>query len=580
MAETIISPGVLATENDQTFITSQPIEAGAAIIGPTVKGPVEKPTIVTSYSDYILKFGDSFLSGSQTYTYLTSLSTKNYFDNGGTSLLVTRVTSGSFTSATSSVIYDSGSLNNVFILETLAEGEIMNSESTLNSDGTLPSGSIDNIRWQITGTNTTDGTFSLLIRRGDDSTNSPIALETWTNLSLDPYSSNYVEKVIGNQTETLTKDGTDYYIALDGEYENKSNYVRIKQVNIKTPNYFDNSGVAKSVYTSSIPIASSGSFGSAVGSNIPTGKAGQYYQYISDPAISANHNTQGLIPSDYDDAISLLTNKDIYNYDFITTPGLIYNSTFTNSVSTLNTLITNCKTRGDVLAVIDSAKYGSQLNTVVSNVTSLDNSYAATYWPWLKTLDPTLSTQVWVPASTMIPGIYAFNDNVAYPWFAPAGTTRGNITNASAERVLTQGNRDTLYKSNINPIATFPGAPGVVVYGQKTLQKRKSSLDRINVRRLLIELKFNITQFANDVVFEQNTSQTRRNFLNVINPYLATVQQLQGLENFRVVMDETNNTPTTIDNNQLIGQIYIQPTRTIEFILLDFNITPTGVTFE
>jgi len=580
MAETIISPGVLATENDQTFITSQPIEAGAAIIGPTVKGPVEKPTIVTSYSDYILKFGDSFLSGSQTYTYLTSLSTKNYFDNGGTSLLVTRVTSGSFTSATSSVIYDSGSLNNVFVLETLAEGEIMNSESTLNSDGTLPSGSIDNIRWQITGTNTTDGTFSLLIRRGDDSTNSPIALETWTNLSLDPYSSNYVEKVIGNQTETLTQDGTDYYIALNGEYENKSNYVRIKQVNIKTPNYFDNSGVAKSVYTSSIPIASSGSFGSAVGSNIPTGKAGQYYQYISDPAISANHNTQGLIPSDYDDAISLLTNKDIYNYDFITTPGLIYDSTFTNSVSTLNTLITNCKTRGDVLAIIDSAKYGSQLNTVVSNVTSLDNSYAATYWPWLKTLDPTLSTQVWVPASTMIPGIYAFNDNVAYPWFAPAGTTRGNITNASAERVLTQGNRDTLYKSNINPIATFPGAPGVVVYGQKTLQKRKSSLDRINVRRLLIELKFNITQFANDVVFEQNTSQTRRNFLNVINPYLATVQQLQGLENFRVVMDETNNTPTTIDNNQLIGQIYIQPTRTIEFILLDFNITPTGVTFE
>lgn len=574
MAETIVSPGVLATENDQTFISPQPIEAGAAIIGPTVKGPVEKPTIVTSYNDYTLKFGDSFLSGSQSYTYLTSISAQNYFNNGGTSLLVTRVTSGSFTAATSSAIYDSGSLNNVFVLETLAEGEIMNSESTLNSDGTLPSGSIDNVRWQITGTNTTDGTFSLLLRRGDDSTNSPVALETWTNLSLDPYSPNYVEKVIGNQTETLTQDGTDYYIAVTGEYENQSNYVRVKQVNIKTPNYFDNSGIAKNEYTASIPIASSGSFGGAVGSNISTTQ-GKYYDNIT------NTNSQGLIATDYDDAIALLTNKDVYNYNYITLPGLVYDPTnYASHISTLNTLITNCKTRGDVLAVIDSAGKGAQLNSVVSNVTAIDNSYASTYWPWLRTLDPTLATQVWVPASTMIPGVYAFNDNVAYPWFAPAGTTRGNITNASAERVLTQGNRDTLYQANINPIATFPGAPGVVVYGQKTLQKRKSSLDRVNVRRLLIELKFNIVQFANDVVFEQNTAQTRRNFLNVINPYLATVQQLQGLENFRVVMDETNNTPTTIDNNQLIGQIYIQPTRTIEFILLDFNITPTGVTFE
>ena len=530
--------------------------------------------VVTTYSEYTLKFGESFLSGSQTYTYLTSISAQNYFNNGGTSLLVTRVTSGSFTPATSSAIYDSGSLNNVFVLETLAEGEIMNSESTLNTDGTLPSGSIDNVRWQITGTNTTEGTFSLLIRRGDDSTNSPVALETWTNLSLDPYSPNYIEKVIGNQTETLTQDGTDYYIAVTGEYANISNYVRVKQVNIKTPNYFDNSGVAKNEYTASIPIASSGSFGGAVGSNISTTQ-GKYYDNIT------NTNSQGLVATDYDDAIALLTNKDVYNYNYITVPGLIYDSTnYASHISTLNTLITNCRNRGDVLAIIDSAGKGAQLNSVVSNVSSIDNSYATTYWPWLSTVDPTLSTQVWVPASTMVPGVYAFNDNVAYPWFAPAGTTRGLITNASAERVLTQGNRDTLYQANINPIATFPGSPGVTIYGQKTLQKRKSALDRVNVRRLLIELKFNIVQFANDVVFEQNTAQTRRNFLNVINPYLSTVQQLQGLESFRVVMDETNNTPTTIDNNQLIGQIYLQPTRTVEFILLDFNITPTGVTFE
>jgi uncharacterized protein len=179
----------------------------------------------------------------------------------------------------------------------------------------------------------------------------------------------------------------------------------------------------------------------------------------------------------------------------------------------------------------------------------------------------------------LIPGVYAFNDNVAAPWFAPAGVNRGIFPTAvQAERVLTQGNRDTLYQANVNPIATYPNV-GVVVFGQKTLQKKKSSLDRINVRRLLIELKSYISQVADTFVFEQNNTVTRNNFLAIINPYLASVQQQQGLTAFKVVMDETNNPPSVVDNNQLVGQIYLQPTRTAEFILLDFNILPTGATF-
>ena len=184
-----------------------------------------------------------------------------------------------------------------------------------------------------------------------------------------------------------------------------------------------------------------------------------------------------------------------------------------------------------------------------------------------------------MPASTLIPGVYAFNDNVAAPWFAPAGVNRGVLTTTiQAERVLTQGNRDTLYQANINPIATFPNT-GVVVYGQKTLVKKKSSLDRINVRRLLIELKNYITQVANTFVFEQNDAVTRNNFVSIINPYLASVQQQQGLTAFQVVMDESNNPPQVVDNNQMIGQIYLQPTKTAEYIILDFNVLPTGATF-
>jgi phage tail sheath protein FI len=146
------------------------------------------------------------------------------------------------------------------------------------------------------------------------------------------------------------------------------------------------------------------------------------------------------------------------------------------------------------------------------------------------------------------------------------------------EQKLSQSNRDTLYLGKVNPIATFPGN-GVVVYGQKTLQQKASALDRVNVRRLLIELKNYISQIGLGLVFEQNTIATRNSFLAQVNPYLDSIQQRQGLYAYKVVMDDTNNTADVIDRNQLVGQIYIQPTKTAEFIYLTFNVTPTGATF-
>ena len=180
----------------------------------------------------------------------------------------------------------------------------------------------------------------------------------------------------------------------------------------------------------------------------------------------------------------------------------------------------------------------------------------------------------------MIPGIYAFNDSTAEVWNAPAGNSRGVINNAiRAERKLTKTNRDDLYKANVNPITTSPNS-GVVVFGQKTMNKKQSATDRVGVRRLLIELKTQIGNLAENLVFEQNTASTRNDFLSQVNPYLSSIQQRQGLIDFKVVMDETNNTSQVIDNNQLIGAIYIKPTKTAEFISLSFNITPTGVTFN
>ena len=581
MAETLISPGVLARENDQSFITAQPLVRGAAIIGPTVKGPVEKPTLISSFSSFQALFGGALQSGSSQYTYLTSIAANQYFQNGGESLLVTRVTSGSFTSATSSIIpTGSGGPESglsPFVLETISEGVIMNSGDESVGNGALTNGSADNIRWEIASVNTASGVFSLLIRRGDDTQSKKVILESYNNVSLDPFSRNYINRAIGDISSTVVvaADGSGTFLQESGSNTNMSSYVRVKQVNFKTPNYFNNDGSAKDEFTGSLPTIGSGSvyggFGDATGDNINSSMPNNFYNTID------GDNTQGLEGTDYTNAIALLANQDEYQFNVISTPGLYYE----DYSPTCNSVLNNTIARGDSIYVMDLVAYNQQINDVIgsSGAGGIDSSYAASYWPWLQTVDPNSGELVYIPASTFIPGVYAFTDASSDPWFAPAGITRGGMGQVvRAERKLTSTNRDTLYEANVNPIATFP-QQGVVVFGQKTLQKAASALDRVNVRRLLITLKGYISQIADNLVFEQNTIATRQNFLTQVNPYLESVQQRQGLYAFKVVMDEQNNTPDVIDRNELVGQIFLQPTRTAEFILLDFNVLPTGATF-
>ena len=574
MAETLLSPGVLARENDSSFLTAQPLQAGAAILGPTVKGPVV-PTVVTTYSQYQNTFGTLIQSGSDYYTYFTSIAAFNYFQNGGDSLLVGRVTNGTYTSATSSIMATGSGGPSTglapFVLETLSKGTIMNTGVTEVGGGALATGSTDNVRWEIVAPNTASGTFSLLIRQGSDTANSRTVLETWTNLSLDPKASNYISRVLGDQTQTVATDGSSYYIQTTGSYNNISAYVRVKSVNYQTPDYFDNTGTAKNQFTGSLPIASSGSFNGATGTPF-TQRVGKFYDQAG---LTANADSQGVTGSDYTTMLNLLANADEYQYNVISMPGL----NRVSSATQISTVVSNAQNRGDNIAVVDVVPYGSALNTVTGQALGMDTSYGATYWPWVQAADPTTGNAVWVPASTLIPAVYAFNDNSTEAWFAPAGFNRGGLsTVVRAERKLAQGDRDSLYQGNVNPIATFPNQ-GVVVFGQKTLQKKASALDRVNVRRLLITVKDYISQIADNLVFEQNTIATRNSFLAQVNPYLTSVQQRQGLYAFKVIMDDSNNTADVIDRNQLVGQIYLQPTKTAEFIYLDFNLTPTGATF-
>ena len=580
MAESIISPGVFQRENDISFVQPAPVEAGAAFIGPTVKGPVEIPTVVTSYGEYQRKFGDTFESGSAKHEFLTSMAVKNYFDQGGNSALVTRVVNGTFSSAENSFIsasdYGDGSTQ-PFQIETLGEGVIFNNSTgsedpgAENSDGSLVSGSVDNLRWEIANVNQNQGTFSLLVRRGDDSEKSKVVLESFNGLSLDPNSDNYIERIIGNQTQTLnTADGG--YIQTSGEFINRSNYIRVSSVNIKTLNYLANDGVTinsgpSGSYTGSLPVETSGAFHSAQG-GVQDGAE------LFDAIGTTSGETQGLAQADYDDVITLLGNKDDYQFNIITAPGLIG----TEHSTQVNNIVSLAETRGDCIAVIDPVTYETTVANAAAEGATYNSSYAAAYWPWLQMRSATGKNE-WVPASVVIPGVYNFTDNSSAPWFAPAGLVRGGITGViQAERKLTRTHRDTLYSNKINPIATFPGQ-GIAVFGQKTLQTKPSALDRVNVRRLLIELKKFIGDQSRNLIFEQNTTATRNRFLATVNPYLESVVQRQGLFAYRVVMDDTNNTADVVDRNQLVGQIFIQPAKTAEFVVLDFTIEPTGATF-
>ena len=278
----------------------------------------------------------------------------------------------------------------------------------------------------------------------------------------------------------------------------------------------------------------------------------------------------------YVKAINAVSNPDDFDINLIAAPGVVrrLHSYVFDYISEM------CESREDVFFIGDVTSVNDTITDAVDQAGAVDSNYVGTYYPWVKTIDRNTNKLTAVPPSVLMPGIYAANDAVAAEWFAPAGLNRGGIVGAvSVLNRLTHSERDELYEGKVNPIASFPGE-GIVAFGQKTLQEKSSALDRINVRRLLIKVKKYIASTSRYLVFEQNTASTRSRFLNTVNPYLEAIQQRQGLYAFRVVMDESNNTPDVIDRNILAGQIFLQPTKTAEFIVLDFNILPTGASFS
>lgn len=658
MAEVLVSPGIQITETDRSYVAGTPIVAGAAILGPTVKGPVLVPTRVTSYADYVRRFGTTFMT-TQVFDgvrrnimqeFMTSMAAKSFFEQGGESLLVTRVANPkAFTPARSTEIRgaqgDSAEFA-PFIIHTISTGEIMNSakesdgtftpydtgsvvttsegkytydedgnlitltrdnsQADTKADGSLVKGTKENLRWEISNINEEAGTFNLTIRRGDDTDLSQIVLESYQNVSLDPLNENYIAAVIGDQHQNYVPavdypnvDGTtthvEAYIETLGNYTNKSAYVWIEVLR-PTYQYLANDGMtvnedASGVsYSAYLPVAQQGAFyggtgkvgviydnkmdaeGNIIGFETIDDPTGELCAYFED--IKATTKYPQTVSSEmYLDAITLMENSDDYQINIISAPGLLGEG----SMTAIDSLISVATKRGDCIVPVDLVTKDVTMPTVVAEkANKFNSSYAATYWPWLQMYSST-GRLVWVPASVIIPGIYVYTDHVAAPWYAPAGTVRGSVQGVvQTAKKLIKGNRDILYKKNVNPIATFPGT-GIVIYGQKTLQKKASALDRVNVRRLLIELKKRVKDMASGILFELNTAQLRNAFRTKLENYLEVVVQRRGLYGFHVEIDDSAE---TIDRNEFRCRIIIQPTKVIEFVYIDFTVTNTGVEFN
>jgi phage tail sheath protein FI len=523
----------------------------------------------------------------------------------------------------------------LFQFETIGAGNAANSKVKIGITNIKPAGSVNGTDY---------GTFTVVVRSFSDTNKKKSVLETWSNVNLDPNSPNYISRVIGDRKLSIDSVGkisetgdwvnNSKYVRIANLNQNApiqavpyahSAYqlpistsaavgllvpaVTYTSATSTTYGGIDLDGnTDNSIYLKPIPS------GSLTGSNavysldttdslaltgsVSTDVAKRNFIVAfqegfdgMNPATVINKgndintgNSQGFDLTNstssgsiaYGKHVSALSNADEFDINMVVTPGVIRR--LHSSVAT--DVLDMVEERNDCFYIMDTNAYGDSISQATTQAEAIDSNMAATYYPWIKTIDLNTNKLISVPPSVLLPGVFASNDRVAAEWFAPAGLNRGGLTGAvSVLNRLTQSEKDTLYESKVNPIVQFPGQ-GIVVFGQKTLQDKPSALDRINVRRLLLTVRKYIASSSRYLVFEQNTAETRNRFLNIVNPYLESIQQRQGLYAFKVVMDESNNTPDTIDRNILQGAIYLQPTKTAEFIQIDFNILPTGATFN
>jgi hypothetical protein len=592
---------------------------------------------VTDINDIEAVFGTSPLGSKDAYVYGFFKNTSMNF-NASTSASVTELGNQNFgfdaQEALTPMIKSqtiSGDRYDLLQFETIGAGNVANTKVKIGITNIKAAGSVNGTDY---------GTFTVVVREFADTNKKKVVLETYSNVNLDPNSPNYISRVIGDRKLFIDELGK---ITESGDWVNNSKYIRVANLNASAPVQavpfghaaytlpisastavgalipsvtFVTASVAQYggidldfnndnlIYLKPIPVGaglgSNSVFGldSANGGTLSVGStAAQFVVAFQEgfdgmspatPILTGADilagNSQGFNLSTstasgsvaYSKHIAALSNTDEFDINMVVTPGVIRRLHPSVATSVLDMV----EQRNDCFYILDTTAYNDSISLATAQASAIDSNMVATYYPWVKTIDVNTNKLITIPPSVLLPGVFAANDRVAAEWFAPAGLNRGGLVGAvSLLNRLTQSEKDELYEGKVNPIVQFPGQ-GIVVFGQKTLQDRPSALDRINVRRLLLTVRKYIASSSRYLVFEQNTSETRNRFLNIVNPYLDSIQQRQGLYAFRVVMDDTNNTPDVIDRNILAGAIFLQPTKTAEFIQIDFNILPTGASFS
>jgi hypothetical protein len=485
----------------------------------------------------------------------------------------------------------------------------------------------------ISSTSGIDSTFSLIVRQYSDTDNLPSVLEQYNNVSvnLNTVSAVYLSKAVGTKYQAY--NAVLGKVVETGEYANISSYIRIEESPQVKAGALDSTvypagfeGVFETITGFNgfgLPVASNiqSNSGSAIFSGfdysntdnlnylnpIPLeatqglnvtffvtssdnkfivpmqgGLDGMNYATIQNTGLNiVSNNVFGFDLSSptaggalsYIQALNILSSKESYQFNVLAIPGVLQSlhpSVTSYAIST----ITN---RGDAIYIMDLCGANDTIATAVATTSGIDSNYTATYYPWLRIVDSVTNKVISVPPSTVIPGVYAYSDQISAEWYAPAGINRGGIGSVQDVVVkLSKADRDLLYPARINPIASFPNT-GITVWGQKTLQVKDSALNRINVRRLMINIERFFVNAGNNIIFEPNTNVTRNNFLNIVNPYLSQVQAKQGLYAAKVIMDDSNNTPDAIDRNLFVVDVFVQPVKAGEFFIMTFNVEPTGV---
>jgi phage tail sheath protein FI len=300
---------------------------------------------------------------------------------------------------------------------------------------------------------------------------------------------------------------------------------------------------------------------------------------------TAQGGVNGPTVATYRKAVDIMASTSDVDIQLLTIPGIRHASVTDFAIDAMENrfdsmYIMDVEERDQFNTVItSSAQNPHVLNTVTAfKNRALDSSFAAAYFPDVTITDPDTSALVSVPPSVVVLGAFSLNDRIGHPWFAPAGFTRGVLNSVETTNVLlNRDNLDDLYEADINPLAQYPGKP-LAVWGQKTLMASNSALDRVNVRRLLIDVRRKVRSVANTLLFEPNRAETLARFSNLVNPILQNVQDGQGVDRFKVLIDATTTTQADVENNTIRGKIFLQPTRAVEFVALDFVVTNAGTT--